>query len=1404
MEHYAKYSKHFATEEEKSFFKELVRYYTDFLETDFHRHSLPNRIIRLRDNNGRLLGINLRKYEKFQNYIRDVFAGRKNSTFKFEIKRKQYESHIKSTLKSFIDETINDLKEKTIDELITFSISSLEKIKIEHIQNYDSFREKAIEAIEKEILRKIISPLSNILEKTLTEEKSLGIETVFELENDMSEVLSKEILENSDKYLIDFFKNKKTKELKNFLSDVLSLSVIKRKMRDFFEKFASGDLFFDINELFENKRLNEKDDFYLYFCTMSYNKRSYPLFYFPMTISKETDTFVLTLEPRVLINKKAIEYVVQEYNSETNKTGGIDSSRERIVYLNHDEKKTVANHLQTIISNITRHFALEDIEISESKSIRKKSIFLNITNDLYICLFDKADESLLNDYEELQVSLNAEDNLVSIFADFMKSFIREEPVSYREVVDTEWNKKGISERLIYDSPIPLNEEQQKIISALREKNCRCISVQGPPGTGKSHTITAIVFDAIMKGNSILILSDKKEALDVVEDKITNTLNKVRISENFQNPILRLDKPNFTRIMTNTSLGKIRDHYETTKQSSEKINTQLYMYKKELFNQIEKTTDYYEKINIKELQKFFKLESDIERKGIQNIDQINLISHFFTSLKSFFECLQKLYDDEEVVFLLNYLSDRCYFWSDASVEEAIQKFKRFCMGGDKYKSQHFRLISNVSEKILPDIRDILDQYYILSNGFCKFLRKFLYKKDILALECKLKDILHLKEPIILLQEDYLLEEAITAVNEIKELAKKHGISKKEIHEFYDFFLMNPNFSCTDLFSKISDILAIIRADISEIKNILTNMGIDISFSGTKTKESIRSSLERVNLIQQYWEKQIEYNRVFNSIPEMHYVSDCEEIAKSHTLRMASLIDGGVLDFYEKNRNTAQTLKKIISQKQKFPRDEFEKIKKAFPCIIAGIRDYAEYIPLEKEIFDLVIIDEASQVSIAQAFPAILRSKKILVLGDNKQFSNVKTSHASKIKNTSYMDKLAELFWKNISHNQVQLERMKQLDIRTSVLEFFEHISNYNVMLRKHFRGYRENISFSNKYFYDGQLQAIKIRGKPIDDVLRFKVLPHDEKLEIAENTNTNPFEAKFIVDELERLVSERSCDSVGVITPFTNQQKFIADAVKRSKFVEDIYSRLKLKVMTFDSCQGEERDLIFYSMVASPVFDRTNYIFASDLEHANDDEKKIRFQRLNVGFSRAKECMYFILSKPISEFSGSIGTALSFYENQLSHAKKLPSNDDVDPSSPMEKKVLSWIQDAPFYQNNQNCFSIQAQFPIGDYLKQLDHGYDHPKYRCDFFLHYRDEKQSENIIIEYDGFKEHFTNLSEVNSENYESYYKTKDIEREKILEGYGCKFIRINRFNLGKNPADTISKRLENIVKKKSLEHQFH
>jgi very-short-patch-repair endonuclease len=131
---------------------------------------------------------------------------------------------------------------------------------------------------------------------------------------------------------------------------------------------------------------------------------------------------------------------------------------------------------------------------------------------------------------------------------------------------------------------------------------------------------------------------------------------------------------------------------------------------------------------------------------------------------------------------------------------------------------------------------------------------------------------------------------------------------------------------------------------------------------------------------------------------------------------------------------------------------------------------------------------------------------------------------------------------------------------------------------------------------------------------------------------------------------------------------------------------------------------------------------------------------------------------------------------------------------MERKVLDWTTKTPFYQRNEDRLELFAQFPIGDYLRQLDPTYQHPPYRCDFLLCYRGNDQPINVILEYDGFQEHFTDHKKIHLGNYDAYYRPEDIERQMVLESYGYKFLRINRFNLGNDPVATLSDRLYALI----------
>ena len=338
---------------------------------------------------------------------------------------------------------------------------------------------------------------------------------------------------------------------------------------------------------------------------------------------------------------------------------------------------------------------------------------------------------------------------------------------------------------------------------------------------------------------------------------------------------------------------------------------------------------------------------------------------------------------------------------------------------------------------------------------------------------------------------------------------------------------------------------------------------------------------------------------------------------------------------------------------------------------------------------------------------------------------------------------------MSNEQAKLVRLEKFNIRASILDFFELITNYQVQLSKYFRGYKEIISFSNKYFYRDSLQVMKIRGKPIDEVLKFTQLSHDGKLELV--PKTNPAEVEFIASELRKLKEQNSSVSIGIITPHTNQQKLLIETINKMPERDFLFDTLRLKIMTFDTCQGEERDLIFYSMVATPSDDRLWGVFIKDLENIQvEEEGQIKAQRLNVGLSRARECMHFVLSKPFDGFTGSVALALRHYETMLCDTKRERSVDEVDKKSPMEPAILSWFYQTQFWQQNKSGgVEIIPQFEIGKYLKQLDKTYEHPKYRVDFLLILRDESRAERkVIMEYDGFLEHFVELPGINETNY--------------------------------------------------------
>ncbi|MBU4351424.1 topoisomerase DNA-binding C4 zinc finger domain-containing protein [Patescibacteria group bacterium] len=1398
-----------------AFIKEVAKYFMDFLETDFHKRKNPKRSIQFKSSNNLLVGLNLNKYPSFNNLVNKAINHAFDKNTLNTIQKGVYRTKIPKNLLDLVKLQTEKITNKQISKILKLIAGEIEKSATLYKKEYDQALNASLEAVAKILKTELVLPFVGNIEKPL-ENLNLGDENnIYLMEEELTAVLSSP-LENKVSEVIKLLLAKEKIDISKQLKDVFEIADIKLNIHSFFESFQVSDLFAEIYEMERNRTILDKQEFYLYFCDITFNNAKFPIFYIPVVIEKQNEVLTIEFDSQVYINKKALEYITQGYNQEKGKKGNLKTILERIIYL-AQHQNDFRDIVSEILSEITNFFELDkNIDINNPEQQIAKSFLIRVSNNCYLALFDKSDEALVNDYEEILKLLIAGDSVLGeAFNKLIDDFIHKDPKKYNIEIQEEWNDQDVPSQLVFQSPIPLNGEQLQILSAIKRDDCKYIIVQGPPGTGKSHTITAVVFNLILKNKSILVLSDKKEALDVVEDKITETMNKVRVDDSFQNPVLRLGKTGnaYAKILSPISIKSIIANWLAVKKNYKSVEENIEKSENSLKEDIEAEILANNEIDLKEIHEYFDLESYYVNKGFpvdidEVLDQAESAIELEEFKKIFLSLKDKLIIDQDkkeketklfelLNFSINDFNDisnfQKYLWLLNFLSSSVDRIK-------KVYTNDLSLLSTFDtfdEPSLKKLSDFITDYEEERNWLFGYLLK---KKKIENLDKKFKKSFNLTSQIEPHKNLEDLKKVLGIYQFVEELKTKLNEKYQINFDYLRFIHQTINdgalLGVLNNLMQIGDDLKFLNTNLPKYPNTIKKLKIDLSsFKTFCSNDLVKISDIDFDRLIRFINLKQKIENDFKNIPSLNYNSQKKNIENLLTVKMTHIMDGRLVEFWDKHQSTATALKKIIQGKLKFPQEEFLKLKDAFPCILAGIRDYAEYIPLEPEIFDLVIIDEASQVSIAQAFPALLRAKKVLILGDKKQFSNVKTAQARTDTNREYLNNLKDSFIKCVASGGIRLEKLKNFNIKTSVLEFFEYISNYNTQLLKHFRGYKEIISYSNKYFYQDSLQVMKIRGKAIDDVIKFSFINHDGKKELAQNTNS--LEAEFIISELKKLKEIDSNQSVGIITPHTNQQKLLVELISKIPEKDYFYDKLKLKIMTFDTCQGEERDIIFYSMVATEEDDHLWGVFIKDLNDVDiEEEGKIRAQRLNVGLSRAKETMHFILSKPLEKYNGSIGEALRHYSFMLSEAKQERSVSEVDKKSKMEPEVMNWFYQTDFWKKNKESIEFIPQFELGKYLKQLDKTYNHPNYKIDFLLVYKDETHKEHkIIIEYDGFREHFKDIDEVNEFNYQDYYTDEDVYRQKALEGYGYKFLRINKFNIGKDPISTFNKRIGNLIK---------
>lgn len=438
-----------------------------------------------------------------------------------------------------------------------------------------------------------------------------------------------------------------------------------------------------------------------------------------------------------------------------------------------------------------------------------------------------------------------------------------------------------------------------------------------------------------------------------------------------------------------------------------------------------------------------------------------------------------------------------------------------------------------------------------------------------------------------------------------------------------------------------------------------------------------------------------------------------------------------DLLEKIGTGTSQSKRMLSRKRDL-KQTLEECMLAIPVWIMPLHKVFENFAVGHDKFDVLIVDEASQVPL-YGIAALFMARKSIIVGDDKQVSprvvgiSLEAQEAIKAK------------------YRQDIPTYSAFDMEASLYDLAK-VNYSTVMLREHFRCVPEIINFCNHLAYHNQIKPLRDAGSTSLQPAMVNYVV-DEAVHIPKTITGRAIGAESgnFLEALHITALLYACmhspyyagKTFGVVVMLgTAQIEIIESLISRYIPLKD-QSRCQLRCGNAPDFQGDERDVIFLSLVAS------NSKEDGPLILQNSETRKSLAQNYNVAVSRARDQLWVVSSidKERDLQNRDIRYQLisyaqdpdSFMRNQDLVDLEIANKSD----SPFEKEVATFLI-------NQG-YRIRQQYPVGSY-------------RIDMVVFYHETK----VALECDG----------------EAYHSSPeqvrhDLERQTILERLGWRFVRL-------------------------------
>jgi len=836
--------------------------------------------------------------------------------------------------------------------------------------------------------------------------------------------------------------------------------------------------------------------------------------------------------------------------------------------------------------------------------------------------------------------------------------------------DVNEEKQSINPTFLFES----DQNQRLIFDKLIDNS---IIIQGPPGTGKTQTLANITGTYLAENKTVLIVSEKKAALDVLQSKLkernlaklclntTERFNEKHIFNELKDTWLFFEKSSIKSILPNeVTYQELLDvwfgeHHEELKeiaiqliqsvQSSTKIYLPITVFdwknQTHFFTQLNaaffKAISYLKPV-------FFKSELTIQEVKNQLIEGISIVKKF--SIVTSFDLENSLRKSSDFILFnsatykkyghlvgkkqMKFLSIRKK-WNQLQIKKSL--FEK------THLSQWIKIPSKIELDYLIQLHD--KKGFFATRKWKKEWKKWVRTTELNPEEPLKKtrdyyNLLHL-ESLLLEKLSTLSIESTTEIETVyhflSTINEEHfhlfiHAEKKSIEEFIahqsDFIRLQRYVNTYFEFKKeesLQNVFTVIGNELSQIfalKKELNSLPAAF-FSQLKNFNSFAelnqaflrgrwSELTRFNarLSEFTYSELLHQLTDFQKNKELRFQSSADEILKTHFQRF-NAFHQLIKTENRKLSKDQKALKEALKKGKSILVKEFSKQRNHLtlrqlmdseasnwifllkPIWLTNPSTISLSFPMKRELFDIVLFDEAGRIPLSNALGALQRAKKCVVAGDSQQMTP-----------------------SNFFQQQHSEENYSLLHQATFYLD--------NVMLRHHYRSYYpELISFSNEHFYNNQLAVFPCAFRPETEILKFHFIENGKYID-----RNNFAEAQQITRYYFSLPdSLKASNKIGIVAFSESQLQCIWNCFSNQQQNEVLKSidtdRLFFK--TLEQVQGDECDILLISFGYGKNENENFELRFGPINQLNGDK------RLNVLFSRARKSIQFFASVQASDF-----------------------------------------------------------------------------------------------------------------------------------------------------------------------------